>query len=477
MSMDDFASALEASFDNLVTDFKPGQKVKGTVVSIGKNTVFVDVNSMSEAVINSEEFLVDGELTVKVGDVVEGYYLDSRDGGINLTVKMSGAVNSAQLEDAYANGIPVEGKVVEERKGGFAVKMAGEVAFCPYSQMSLHRVADTSAFIGNTYTFIITEYSGRNLVVSRRSILEKERDEKRKKLEETLNIGDVVTGTVAKIMDFGVFVDLDGVDGFIPISELSWSRADSPLDYVSPGDIVNVKVKDLDWVNNKITLSFRSAQTPWESIADKYSIGSTVMATITRLEPFGAFAQLEKGVEGLIHISKFGTGKRINHPREVVSVGDKVEVVVDSIDNESQRIALSRSIGGEMVSDEEKAVAKVLASNSSVEVGTAVKGIVDGITDFGVFVKLTPTKSGLLHVSQVDAKTNSNNAQQVLSELFPVGSEVEVVVQEINGDRISLTTLSKYNEEKETRAMNTSHIDSDDGGFGGLGAMFDGLEL
>jgi len=475
--MEDFASALEASFDNLVTSFTPGQKVKGTVVSISKNTVFVDVNSMSEALISSEEFLEDGELTVKVGDEVEGFYLNSSDGSINLTVKMSGAVNSAQLEEAYANGIPVDGKVMEERKGGFAVKIAGESAFCPYSQMSLHRVADTSVFVGNTYSFNISEYSSRNLVVSRRVQLEKEREAKREALEEILTVGDIITGTVAKIMDFGVFVDLDGVDGFIPISELSWSRAESPLDYVSPGDVVNVKVKDLDWVNNKITLSFRSAQTPWESITEKYVVGSTVEATITRLESFGAFAKLEKGIEGLIHISKFGTGKRINHPREIVSVGDKVEVVVDSIDDETQRIALSRSVMSDIVTDDSPAVASVLSANAVIEEGAAIKGIVDGITDFGVFVKLTPTKSGLLHVSQIDAKTNAHNAQQVLSEMFAAGSELEVVVQELKGDRISLTTLDKYNADKEDRAMNTSHISSNDSDFGGLGGMFDGLDL
>ena len=477
MSMDDFASALEASFENLVMGFDPGQRVKGTIVSISKNTVFVDVNSTSEGVISTEEFLKDGEMTAKVGDEVEAFYLDSSDGSITLTIRMSGAVNSAQLEEAYANGIPVDGKVVEERKGGFSVKIAGESAFCPYSQMSLHRVADTSIFVGNTYSFNISEYSSRNLVVSRRVQLEKEREVKREKLEETMHIGDIVNGTIAKIMDFGVFVDLDGVDGFIPISELSWSRAESPLDYVSPGDNVNVKVKDLDWVNNKITLSFRSAQTPWETITEKFAIGSTVMATITRLEAFGAFAQLEKGIEGLIHISKFGTGKRINHPREIVSVGDKIEVVIENVDDETQRIALARSVGGEMQTNDEKAVASKLSANALIEVGSAIKGLVDGITDFGVFVKLSPSKSGLLHVSQLDVKTNAHNAKQILSEMFEAGSELEVVVQELKGDRISLTTLDKYNADKEDRAMNTSHIESKTSDFGGLGGMFDGLDL
>ncbi len=479
MSTEDFASYFEASFDNLVTSFEPGQKVKGTIVSITKNTIFVDVKSTSEGIISREELCEDGELTVKVGDEVEAFYLDSSDGSINLTVKMSGAVSNAQLEDAYANGIPVDGKVLEERKGGFSVKIAGEQAFCPFSQMSLHRVPDTSIFIGNTYSFTISEMNRGNFVVSRRKMIEQEREVKREKLQETLTVGDLISGTVAKVMDFGVFVDLDGVDGFIPISELSWSRTDSALDYVAPGDVVSVKVKDLNWDANKITLSFRSAQTPWESLAEKFPLGSTVTATITRLESFGAFAQLEKGVEGMIHISKFGTGKRINHPREVVSVGDKVEVVIENFDDEKQRIALSKSALDGMA--QEGYVAKdavKLSDNAVIEEGLAVDGIVDGITDFGVFVKLTSRKSGLLHISQVGTeKISQNNALSFLNGKFTAGDHVNVVVQEIKGDRISLTTPEKLEKDAESAKLNTSHFDVSASDLGGLGGLFDGLDL
>ncbi len=323
-------------------NFKAGEKITGEIVLIDKKSIFVDIQSTSEGVINREELVnKDGELTVKVGDSIEAYYIKTSSEGIFLTIKMSGNVAEQHLSEAFSNKIPVDGKVLEERKGGFTVKIGNSDAFCPYSQISLRR-QEASSFIGNSYPFIIQEMNSRNLVVSRRVYLEKEKESILEKLKESLSVGDNVTGTVIKVLDFGAFVDLDGTDGFIPVSELSWSRSVKAKDVVSEGDTVDVVIKNLDWKNDKITLSFKSAKSPWSSMVEQYSIGSKCQATITNLQHFGAFAEINEGVEGLIHISKLGAGRRINHPKEVVKVGDILDVEIDNINFEKQQISLTR---------------------------------------------------------------------------------------------------------------------------------------
>jgi small subunit ribosomal protein S1 len=465
MSMqEDFESLLEASFNNLVTEFTPGQKVKGIVEKITHNSIFLNINSTSEGIINREELLdEDGEIKIEVGDELEAFYLNTDDGSINLSVKMSGHINSSQLDEAYKSQIPVEGKVIEERNGGFGVKIANETAFCPYSQISLDYVDNPTIFLGQTLSFIITELSHRNIVVSRKPILTKERETLKASLKDTLQEGDIVDGTVKKFMKFGVFVDLGGMDGLIPNSELAWSRNTKAEDLMNIGDTVSVKVKSINWDENKISLSFRSATTPWDSIAERYPKGKRCQATITRLEQYGAFAELEQGIEGLIHISKFSTGKRISHPREVVSVGDIIEVVVDSVDLETERIALARS-----VMDEQGVHQKAESFKETIELeeGLEVTGKVDSIMDYGMFIKLDSQKSGLLHISKLEKKNIYSS--QDMRKSYQQGDSITVIIENIKDGKISLDLLS------DNDSTTTSNEQTD---IGSLGGLFDGLTL
>ena len=226
---------------------------------------------------------------------------------------------------------------------------------------------------------------------------------------------------------------MDGCDGFIPISELAWGRVEKPEEIVSIGDRVNVEVKALDWENNRITLSYRSVQAPWETIMEKYPPGTVVSSKITRLAPFGAFAEIEKGIEGLIHISKLNPGKRINHAKDAVTEGEIVSIVIEKIDPETKRISLARSFSLEADSTQITTVIE----------GIAIKGIVEGIKPFGIFVKLTPTQNGLLHVSEIKDEKETNLTLKDLTKKYPMASEINVTVKQIKDGKISLALTDK----------------------------------
>lgn len=370
MLEDYFKEQMAGKAGNIKIEFETGSKVSGTVIAIDKKSVFLDINSKSEGIINREE-LVDkeGNLTVNIGDKIDAYFVSDKSGEITLTVKMSGKFVAGHLEDAYRSSIPVEGKVTEERKGGYLVKISGKDAFCPYSQIDLFP-REPAGYIGNSYSFVITEMNKFNIVLSRRRLLEKEKVKRIEYFKENLNEGDLITGTVISVKEFGVFVDLDNCEGFIPVSELTWGRVENPSEILKPGDRVKVAVKKLDWENNKITLSYRSAQTSWNDIADRYPRGKPVSGKVTRLANFGAFVELEKGIEGLIHISKIDPGRKISHPRESLTVGDVVSVVIEGVDKETQRISLARDFSGEFPETEWKEFKKNKTESS--EFGTSL---------------------------------------------------------------------------------------------------------
>ena len=473
MDISNFECSISKSLSSLNLEFKPGTKVTGTIIAIDRRSVFVDINSKSEGIINREE-LVDkeGNLSVKVGDDIEAYFVSDNDGEITLAVKMTGKFINHHLEEAYQSGIPVEGKVSEERKGGYNIKIAGKDAFCPYSQIDLYR-REPIFFIGNTFSFMITEMNRFNIVVSRRRLLEQEKIKRIQYLKENLEVGNVISGTVLNIKDFGVFVDLDGCDGFIPISELAWGRVEKPEEIVSIGDKVKVEVKALDWENNRITLSFRSAQTPWETIAEKYPAGTVVNAKITRLASFGAFAEIEKGIEGLIHISKLNPGKRINHPKDAVTEGEIVSVVVEKVDKETQRIALARSFSVQADSDSDMNSEPI----TTVIEGMSLKGTVEGLKNFGIFIRLTPTQNGLLHISEIKKENEPDITLKVLNKRYPIGSEVGVTVKQINDGKIALALTSNL-ENSEGKAWQDFNKAKKSGSFStSMADAFEGLEL
>ena len=248
------------------------------------------------------------------------------------------------MENAYQSGIPVDGTIEKEIKGGFEVKLPGNLrAFCPFSQTGL-RQTEPADLIGQSLPFKISQFSerGRNIVVSHRAILDEEREQLRVGLRETLKEGMVVKGTVTNIRDFGAFLDIGGIEGLLPISEVSYGRVEDINDILTLGQELEVAVKRIDWDNNKFSFSLRDTQAdPWKKVGSIYQVGQQYPGKVSRLAQFGAFVTLEDGIDGLLHISKLGDGQRIRHPQDVVSVGQQIEVLVEKIDQDERRISLA----------------------------------------------------------------------------------------------------------------------------------------
>ncbi len=346
---DSFAALFQESESKSIRRLTPGQKITATIVGISGESVFLDTGGKSEGVLDGSELLDENkESTAVVGEKIDVYFLKAARGEQLFTTTLSSVKNAEHLEEAWRSAIPVEGLVKEEIKGGFEITLGGSIrAFCPYSQMGLRRVEDAGAeYLGQHLTFLVTKFeeNGRNIVVSARAILEAEREEKRAALQETLEEGQTITGVITSIRDFGAFVDIGGVDGLVPISEIGWSRIENINDYYSVGQNISVVIKKLDWDADRISLSIKETlEDPWDAAASKLNVGGILTGTVARLAPFGAFVTLEPGVDGLVHISKLGKGRRIHHPREVLEEGQEIEVAVESVDTTEKRISLAPS--------------------------------------------------------------------------------------------------------------------------------------
>ncbi len=346
---DSFEELLQASEKKPIRTLSPGQKTTATIVGVDGETIFLDVGLKSEGIINASEFLdEEGELSVKIGDSVSVYYLKSGRSEQLFTTRLGSGAGSAHLEEAWRSGVPVEGTVKAEIKGGFEVTLSGNVrAFCPYSQMGLRRVEDPAGeYLDSRKTFRITQYSenGRNIVISARVLQEEEQQQRKEELQATLTEGTSVSGTVSSIRSFGLFVDIGGIDGLVPLSEVGWSRVENLEEQFYSGQQVQVVIKSLDWENERISLSIKETlEDPWEAAINSFPEGTSHVGVINRLAPFGAFVNLAPGIDGLVHISKLGQGRRLNHPREAVEEGQQIEVLIESIDLANKRISLAPS--------------------------------------------------------------------------------------------------------------------------------------
>jgi small subunit ribosomal protein S1 len=344
-SMESFADMFESSFvEN--SKIEPGQKVEAEVVRVEKEWVFLDVGGKSEGAVACAELLGDdGRPIVKEGDTLTAYFLSNNQGQMLFTTKMSGASALAHLEEVYRGGIPIDGEITKEIKGGFDVKIAGTArGFCPYSQISLRRVSDSSQFVGQVLPFMIIEYKekGRNIILSRRALLEEEQAEKREALKAKLSVGDVVPGVITSLQNFGAFVDIGGIEGLIPVSEISWGRVSDIRATLEEGQQVEVAVVKLDWEANRFSFSLKATQgDPWQGVETLFQEGQCLTGVVARITDFGAFINLAPGIDGLVHISNLGAGRRVNHPREVVADGQELEVRIDQIDAANKRISLS----------------------------------------------------------------------------------------------------------------------------------------
>jgi len=355
-----FAELFEQSQKKQGRWLEPGQKVSALVLKVSAEWIFIDTGQKGEGIVDRKEFLdLDGNLTVKEGDTIAAYFLSSSHGEMRFTTRIGGgAAGSSQLEEAWQSGVPVEGLVEKEIKGGYEIKLGGSArAFCPFSQMSLRRVDNPEALIGTRLTFQISDYgeNGRNIVVSRRALLEEEQRRLKNEAQSAISEGMTVTGTVTSLQDFGAFVDIGGLEGLIPISEIGWTRVNDVRDVLSVGQQLQVVIKAIDKEKDRISLSLKDTLAdPWDQAASNYPEGSFHSGKVARLTAFGAFVTLGSGIDGLIHISKMGAGKRINHPREVLKEGEVVEVKIEGIDRANRRISLALA-GAARAADEEEA--------------------------------------------------------------------------------------------------------------------------
>ena len=380
-----FADLFEGSFVKPVR-FTPGQKVEVRIVKISAEWIFLDLGGKSEGYLERKELQdAEGNLSVKEGDIIEAYFLSTANQELRFTTRISGGdAGRHYLEDAWENGIPVEGLVEKEIKGGFEIKIAGELrGFCPYSQMGLQRAGSSADLIGQHLPFRITQYGekGRNIIVSHRSILEEERQKQREVLKESLQEGMTVTGTISSIRSFGAFVRVDCLEGLIPISEIGWDRVEDISERLAVGQEVEVVAMKLDWEKERFSFSLKQTlPDPWDSVERDFPEGSRHRGTVVRLTDFGAFVTLAAGVDGLVHISKLGAGKRINHPREVVSKGQVVEIKVDKFDRDNKRLSLS--LAGSEKADEQ--------SESEEDVAQFLRGKTDSMGTLADLLKGKP---------------------------------------------------------------------------------------
>jgi small subunit ribosomal protein S1 len=329
------------------TQLEPGQKIEARILQIGSEWIFLDVGQKGEGVLDAKELLDDeGNLSVVVGDTVSAYFMSRKGGELRFTTRLGGGSSgTAQLEEAWRNEIPVEGRVEKEIKGGYEIKLPGNVrAFCPFSQLGLPRQSDPAEVMDTTRSFRITQFSerGRNIVVSHRVILDEERRQQKEALKETLKEGMVVSGTITNIRDFGAFIDIGGLEGLLPISEISYSRIEKIEDVLQVGQQLDVAVKKCDWENDRFSFSLRDTLAdPWGQVETNFPVGSTHTGTVSRLAKFGAFITLDEGIDGLMHISKIGGDQRIKHPQDVLKLGQQLQVSIEKIDLDEKRISLT----------------------------------------------------------------------------------------------------------------------------------------
>ncbi len=436
-SEENFADLLESYSVGMNENIQIGDQICGRIISIGTNTVFVDTGTKVDGVVEKAELLdEDGRLAFVEGDELDLYVVVADESEIRLSKAMSGIGGLNMLQDAWEQRIPVEGKVAATIKGGFQVEVIKRRAFCPISQMDLTYVEDPEIYVGQTFSFLIKRFEerGRNIVVSRRDLLQKELEAGREAFMEQLDEEKVYEGTVVRIMPFGAFVSLaPGVDGLVHISELSWSRLDTPEQAVAVGDRLNVKILSVKAGEKpgtqKMSLSVKQTLgDPWSEAPNRIRVGDKIKGKVTRCANFGAFVELYPGIEGLVHISEMSYTRRVLRPEEVVSPGDEVMVLIKEFEPDRKRISLSiKDAEGDPWED----------IDEKFKPGTTVKGQVEKKERFGIFVNLAPGITGLLPKSKITASDKSS----VIETLKP-GATITVTIDTVNSRerKISLGT-------------------------------------
>jgi len=473
-----FAELFEAHPETPRRKFSPGDAVSGTVVKITKDTIFVDLGGKSEGFVETQEFMdKEGNVTVKEGQRIDLKVASVRE-GIHLSkgIRVQGEDALEMLKDAQRNQMPVEGRVTGVKKGGLDVDIAGMRAFCPLSQIDVQFCEKPEEHVGQKYMFRIMELKerGKNIVVSRRQILQEEQEKRLKEILESLQAGLELEGKVTKITDFGAFVNVGGIEGMVHISEISRARINHPSEVLKPGQTVKVKVLKVtpDKADRKkIALSMKALEPdPWEK-GFVFQEGDIISGKVSRLAEFGAFVEVAPGIDGLVHISEISYD-RISHPGAVLHEGDAVEVLVREIDREKRRISLSIK---------DAAIKNRLAAEGGesgqglLEVGQILKGIVDNVKPYGLFIRLPQIGMdvrGLLPNEELaDPKGD-------VKKKFPKGKEVRVEIVAIDQEgRIRLSEKSMV--EREDREDYETFLKKEEkkGGLGTLGDLLKDVKI
>lgn len=428
----EFEKLLVNSFDAA----RPGELITGTVTVVERDYITVDIGYKSEGQIPASQFADrEGKINVATGDTVEVLMLapENEDGEIVLSKDRAEQLKTwMRLEDAYEKTEKVTGFVVQKVKGGLQVDV-GVPAFLPGSQIDIRPQRNLGKFVGEDMEFRILKISRErgNIVLSRRIVLEQERDSLKKDTIRQLDEGVVMEGVVKNVTDYGAFIDLGGIDGLLHITDMSWGRVNHPREILQVGQTVPVVVLKYDRQHERVSLGMKQLNNnPWETVGEKYQPGSTVKGNVVTLTDYGAFVKLEEGIEGLIHVSEMSWNKKVRHPSKLLSIGDEIEAVILDVNPESQRISLGLKQLTQNPWD-------VLAGEFPV--GSRLVGKVRSIMDFGIFVNVKDDIDGLVHVSDFSWTKKVRNPKEV-QEMFKKGDEIEAVVLEIDpsNERLSL---------------------------------------
>ncbi|CAK7007074.1 MAG: 30S ribosomal protein S1 [Desulfovibrio sp.] len=428
-----FASALENYLNPDFGDLEEGSIVKGEIVRVDDDHILVDVNFKSEGQIPTAEFRdPSGNLMVKEGDQVDVFVVSKNEmeGSIVLSYEKAKRMQLFdQLEDVQEKNGTCKGRILRRIKGGYTVDLGGVEAFLPGSHVDLRPVPDMDALVNQEYEFRVLKTNRRrsNVIVSRRVLLEEERDSKRAGLLDTLDEGQTVTGRVKNITEYGVFVDLGGLDGLLHITDMSWKRIRHPKELVSMGQELELKVLSFDKDNHKVSLGLKQlVSDPWQDITDNFPVDARFTGKITNLVDYGAFVELKPGVEGLVHISEMSWTRKLRHPSQMVHVGDEVEVVILAVDQEKKRI----SLGMKQV----KPNPWVIVAERYPE-GTILEGAIKNITEFGMFIGIEDGIDGLIHVSDISWTKKIRHP----SEAYQVGDMVQAKVLVVDQENEKFT--------------------------------------
>jgi small subunit ribosomal protein S1 len=433
MDTSDTSEELMDLYEESFKRFQEGEVVSGRIISVDKDYVLVDIGYKSEGQIRIQEFRgEDGTVNAEVGDVVEVMveWWDDEDEVVVLSKEKAASIKVwEEIKKTYESEESIEGVITSRVKGGFSVDI-GVPAFLPGSQADLRPIRNLDEMVGKTFPFRILKYNRKrsNIVLSRRVILENERESKRSATLASIHEGKVVEGIVKNITEYGVFVDLGGVDGLLHITDISWGRVKHPSELFTVGDQINVKVLNLDLERERVSLGMKQlAEDPWTTAAEKYPLGTRVAGKVVSLTDYGAFVELEEGIEGLIHVSEMSWTRKIRHPSKVVSVGEAVEAVVLDLKPGSRRISLGMK---QVVPNPWDVISE------KYPVGTTIEGKIKNITDFGLFIGIDEGIDGLVHISDISWTKRIKHP----SEIFKKGDVVQAIVLDIEkeSERFSL---------------------------------------